>query len=74
MIFIDEKDPIDSLALMCCLNGSAIIANSTFSWWGAMLGIGLRGKSVVYPLNWMKDKLCNSTHTPDLFPSTWKGM
>ena len=46
-----------------------IIANSTFSWWGAYLNKN-KDKIVTYPSIWFgpenKDKI-----TIDLFPSNW---
>lgn len=41
---------------------AAIIANSSFSYWGAMLN---RRKIVVYPRKWF------NSHTPDMFPESW---
>lgn len=57
---IDEPDELRTLAIMGSCEG-AIIANSTFSWWGAMLN----SKKVVYPSKWFSDV------KPDLFPQTW---
>jgi hypothetical protein len=54
---IDEPDELKALAIMASCEG-AIIANSTFSWWGAMLS----AKKVVYPSKWF------SNVRPDLFP------
>ena len=65
-VFVDETDPIMSLALMSEIHDGAIIANSTFSWWGAYLGCGT--SSVVYPLRWFNNS------TPDLFPEEWLGI
>jgi hypothetical protein len=59
---VDEPDELDSLALMASCKGGAIIANSTFSWWGAHLS-GTR--RVFYPSKWF------STARPDLFPAEW---
>jgi hypothetical protein len=59
---VNEPDELDSLALMASCKGGAIIANSTFSWWGAHLS-GTR--RVFYPSKWF------STATPDLFPAEW---
>lgn len=57
---IDEPDELKALKIMGSCEG-AIIANSTFSWWGAMLN----SKKVVYPSKWFSDV------KPDLFPETW---
>jgi hypothetical protein len=57
---IDEPDELKALKIMGSCEG-AIIANSTFSWWGAMLN----SKKVVYPSKWF------SNVKPDLFPETW---
>jgi len=44
-----------------------IIANSSFSWWGAYLN--KNQENVIYPSKWFH------TETPrDLIPSTWKGV
>ena len=58
---IDEPDELKALAIMGSCEG-AIIANSTFSWWGAMIS----AKKVVYPSKWFSDV------KPDLFPETWE--
>ena len=57
---IDEPDELKALAIMGSCEG-AIIANSTFSWWGAIIS----AKHVVYPSTWF------SSTTPDLFPEGW---
>jgi hypothetical protein len=44
-----------------------IIANSSFSWWGAWLN-GNPDKIVCAPKQWFKD---NSRNTQDLIPSSW---
>jgi hypothetical protein len=59
---VNEPDELDSLALMASCKGGAIIANSTFSWWGAHLS-GTR--RVFYPSKWL------SNSRPDLFPAEW---
>lgn len=65
-IFVDEPDEIVALALMTQCIGGAIIANSTFSYWGAMLGAYYYGKQVIAPFKWCKDPPIS------LFPSDWK--
>ena len=44
-----------------------IIANSTFSWWGAWLN-NKEDKIIYAPKNWFKDK---SICTDDLIPNSW---
>ena len=44
-----------------------IIANSSFSWWGAWLGSNPK-KIVCAPRGWFKDK---SLNTNDIIPSDW---
>jgi hypothetical protein len=62
--FIDEPDELRSLMLMSMCPAGAVIANSTFSWWGAMLGPSKTG-IVVYPSKWLLEA------KPILFPSHW---
>jgi hypothetical protein len=61
----DEPDELRSLALMSLCHGGAVIGNSTYSWWGAMLGAEPAGATVVYPSKWF------SHEKPELFPSRW---
>ena len=57
--------------LMMSLCNHNIIANSTFSWWGAFLNYNKDGnQKVIYPEKWFGDKL-KHLNTNDLFPERW---
>jgi hypothetical protein len=60
--FIREPNELRALGIMASCSKGAIIANSTFSWWGAILS---GCDTVVYPSKWI------SFATPELFPLTW---
>jgi hypothetical protein len=67
-IYIDYnkgKDSFIDMYLMTQCKGN-IIANSTFSYWGAYLNIN--NSFVIYPIKWFH------THTPDIFPKNWIGV
>jgi len=59
---VNEPDELSALLMMASCKKGAIIANSTFSWWGAVLS---STDKVFYPSRWI------SGANPDLFPSTW---
>ena len=58
-------DPAEELALMQ-FGGAHIIANSTFSWWGAYLSRST--KLVIAPKSWFKDEI----EPLDLIPPDWR--
>ena len=58
----------EQMLLMSCCNYN-IIANSSFSWWGAYLNSN-PGKIVCYPKTWF----VNNTDTSDLCPLEWIKM
>ena len=60
--FVDEKDEVKTLARMVSCTGGAILANSTFSWWAAILS---DTPYVVYPTKWIAERVEN------LFPPNW---
>jgi hypothetical protein len=60
------KDYEQLLIMSCCCYN--IIANSTFSWWGAYFNDNDH-KIICYPCQWFGPNLPHSTE--DLFPSEW---
>lgn len=70
--FMDHNGPdkgYEDLRLMG-LCRHHIIANSSFSWWGAWLGTH-PSKVVIAPMRWFNDE---SINTSDLLPETWIRM
>jgi hypothetical protein len=71
IVKFERADPTledwEQLILMSlCRNN--IIANSTFSWWGAYLNT-YRNRKVIYPDAWFGSK--SNHYTSDLFPTNW---
>ena len=58
-----HEDWEEMYLMSCCKNN--IIANSSFSWWGAFLN-GHKEKIVVAPKQWMNDDVGN-----DICPKEW---
>jgi hypothetical protein len=75
-IYVDHNGSINAwqdLVLMGACHHH-VIANSSFSWWGAWLGGQNREPSeqmVVYPKNWFKGGVINAE---DRFPLNWQGI
>lgn len=64
--WIADVDHSSSMSLFAMSFGSTyIIANSTFSWWGAYLSRG--SPLVYYPESWLR----GIPHRGDLFPNNW---
>jgi hypothetical protein len=69
VVFVDHNNDItnyEDLRLMSQCKHN-IIANSSFSWWGAWLNINPQ-KIVITPQKWYAD---NNTKNEDLIPSNW---
>lgn len=67
-IKVNDQIPDWEQLLMMSSCGHNIIANSTFSWWGAYLNCN-PNKIICYPETWFGPKLPHDTC--DLFPETW---
>jgi len=63
--FVRETDELIALALMVKCAGGSICANSTFSYWGAIMGSYYNGNKVIVPSRW-----CSYSPT-NLFPEEW---
>lgn len=64
---VSENDPYTDLCIMT-LCTHHIIANSSFSWWGAWLS---ESKEVFAPKNWFGGQAVNN-NTSDLYCSNWR--
>jgi hypothetical protein len=64
----EEEKPWDIWLMSLCTH--AIIANSTFHWWGAWLGPDVRG-TVIAPKNWFKQPVFEGDKPWDIVPERW---
>ncbi|MCB1485895.1 MAG: alpha-1,2-fucosyltransferase [Bauldia sp.] len=66
----DVEDPWESLIVMRQCRHH-VIANSTFSWWGAWLSEAA-DRAVIAPRRWHTDAAAQSKDTRDLIPDGWR--
>jgi hypothetical protein len=64
----DEAEDYEQMLIMSSCNHN-IIANSSFSWWGAYFN-GFQEKIVCYPSAWFGEGYKNYTHA-DMIPGDW---
>ena len=53
LMYVDEPDEMKALYMMSQCKKGAIMSNSTFSTWGALLGASEAGAQVIYPSKWL---------------------
>ena len=72
LFFTKTKTPIDQLASMS-LCDHFIIANSSFSWWGAWLGeLNNKKAKVIAPAKWNAGPLLARADDKDVIPDRWE--
>ena len=64
-IFVQDTDYVEMFLMSKCTNN--IIANSSFSWWGAFLG-DPNGRTVIAPKDWFPN---NNPNASDIVPEYW---
>lgn len=69
IIDLNQDNPHADMFLMSICNHN-IIANSSFSWWGAWLN-GNADKIVISPKDWYRDSTVNILATSSLIPLNW---
>jgi hypothetical protein len=75
--YYDSKNELEVLYKMMLCTAGAVISSSTFSSWGAMMGVDLSPSKnadtkIVYPQNWLEHD--HDGNNPLVFPDTWIGI
>lgn len=72
LVFPDQSTPRSAIADLWLMTQAYhhIIANSSFSWWGAWLANESGGRKIA-PRNWFNDAMINDR---DLIPETWSRL
>ena len=70
-VYVEGQTDVEDLWLMTKTNGN-VIANSTFSWWGAYLN--KNKPTIIAPSKWFGTKRTdnNALEIKDLYPENWK--
>ncbi len=68
IVFVEGLSDIEDMWAMSMCK-SNIIANSSFSWWGAWLN-NEKDKKVIYPIKWFGSQA--NLNTGDMIPKNWK--
>ena len=71
-MYINGLEDIEDMCLMSMCD-NWIIANSTFSWWGAYLG-SINGGKVIRPTNHFEGEEKKRNSIEDLYPKEWIGF
>ena len=65
----DMEDWEQVLLMSCCTHH--VIANSSFSWFGAYFNENDKKNMVCYPSEWFSGRAAEINNTSDMFPSSW---
>jgi hypothetical protein len=69
IVYVEGNDPAVDMCMMTMCDHN-VIANSSFSWWGAWLNDNTN-KKVVAPKRWFGPAYKGIHDTKDLYPQSW---